>query len=224
MRYFKLSLVLVALTFGLSACGESHSWRQKTIIEVETPHGLVSGGSVVQVNLRWFGQLEQDLAQGHAVNASSSGEASFVEVMPGKYLFALSVSDPSERTLMTFGGDVDAYGRLKEDTKTISRRIPWLRETRAIPAKFYPMLVTFDDINDPKSVKKVDPANLAASFGSGVSLKSISLEITDEPVTEGKVEAVLGWLAALKGGYLSGEFANDGRYYGLHGGNFRSRQ
>lgn len=52
------------------------------------------------------------------------------------------------------------------------------------------------DINDPNSVREVDPANLAATFGPGVSLKRITLEIRDEPVTEGKIECVLGcWLA-----------------------------
>ena len=30
-------------------------------------------------------------------------------------------------------------------------------------------------------------------------LKAITLEITDEPVTEGKVENVLGWLGSIKG-------------------------
>jgi hypothetical protein len=57
-----------------------------------------------------------------------------------------------------------------------------------------PLLVTFDDVTDPKSVKLVDPANLAGTFGSGFALKSITVEITDETVTEGKVESVLGWL------------------------------
>ncbi|MDR4487070.1 MAG: hypothetical protein R3B83_06040 [Nitrospirales bacterium] len=56
------------------------------------------------------------------------------------------------------------------------------------------LLVTFTDLTDPTTVKKVDPENLAATLGPGVSLKRITLEITDEPVTEGKIEQVLGWL------------------------------
>lgn len=36
--------------------------------------------------------------------------------------------------------------------------------------KDYPLLVTFTDITDPKAVKKVEPHNLAATFGKGVSL------------------------------------------------------
>ena len=60
------------------------------------------------------------------------------------------------------------------------------------------MLVTFGDINVPASVKLVDPKNLAASFGPGYRLKDMTLEITDEAMTEGRVESVLTWLAALE--------------------------
>ena len=48
--------------------------------------------------------------------------------------------------------------------------------------------------DDPASVARVDPTDLAASFGPGYALSSITLAITDEPVTKGRVEAVLGWL------------------------------
>jgi len=63
--------------------------------------------------------------------------------------------------------------------------------------KQYPLLVTFSDVDDPKSLQKLDPDNLAAIFGEGYKLKSITLEITDEPVTKGRVEQVLGWWNSL---------------------------
>jgi hypothetical protein len=56
----------------------------------------------------------------------------------------------------------------------------------------WPMLVTFDDITRPETVRRVDPEDLAAMFGEGVRLKAVTLEITDEVVTEGRVEGVLG--------------------------------
>jgi hypothetical protein len=43
------------------------------------------------------------------------------------------------------------------------------------PEVQYPLLVTFGDIADPKSVALVDPTNLAASFGPGVRLTSVML-------------------------------------------------
>jgi hypothetical protein len=45
--------------------------------------------------------------------------------------------------------------------------------------------VTFGDIKDPTSVARVDPDDLAASFGAGVKLKAITVEITDDAVTTG---------------------------------------
>jgi hypothetical protein len=73
-----------------------------------------------------------------------------------------------------------------------------------VPRKLYPLLVTFTDINDPKTVKFVDPDDLSASFGPGVSLKSITLEITDDDVTEGKISGVLRWLETIGDGMLDG--------------------
>jgi len=66
-------------------------------------------------------------------------------------------------------------------------------------------MVTFDDITDPATVRRVDPADLAASFGPGVSLKAVTLEITRAPVTEGRVEAVLEWLVAVWPNRLDGQ-------------------
>ena len=60
-----------------------------------------------------------------------------------------------------------------------------------LPQWLYPMLVTFTDIDDPSSVQRVDPANLAASFGPGVTLKRITVEVTKDPVTTG-IEKRLG--------------------------------
>lgn len=65
--------------------------------------------------------------------------------------------------------------------------------------------MTFGDVADPTTVARVDPDNLAASFGPGVTLRGMTLEITDDPVTGGVVDGVLGWLEAIGGGMLDGE-------------------
>jgi hypothetical protein len=57
------------------------------------------------------------------------------------------------------------------------------------------MLVTFVDINDPTTVQRVDPDNLAATFGPGVSLKRITLEITDEKVMAGGIRKIVPWVS-----------------------------
>lgn len=255
----------------LSGCGESQSWRQKTILEVETPDGMVSGGSVVEVTFHYFSKLER-FGSSSGANLRSRGEASFVEVDKGKYLFALTVFQPADRTMLVFKDLFPPVPRV-DSGLLFSRKIKTAREARSIPPEHYPMLATFDDINDPKSVKRVDPDDLDATFGmcpdgSGLkdtdapwrahkinwrewarwklsgeklddylygrnhnrwpprwyeqfdsriaqrdksgdcrSLKSISIEITGEKVTEGKVETVLGWWCEYRAKYFVERYA-----------------
>ncbi|MFM7334774.1 MAG: hypothetical protein ACKO1H_10250 [Tabrizicola sp.] len=61
-----------------------------------------------------------------------------------------------------------------------------------LPPEAWPMLVTFDDITRPETVRRVDPANLAAVFGEGVRLEAVTLEVTEGAVTQGRVAGVLG--------------------------------
>ena len=70
-----------------------------------------------------------------------------------------------------------------------------LKPKGELPFKDLPVLVRFRDPKVPTSVELVDPLNLAASFGSGVTLTRASVEITDDPVTKG-IESRLPWLAS----------------------------
>ena len=116
-----------------------------------------------------------------------------VELPDKRYLFALVRGGPFNSGINVIAHNVFS-DKLPSDPRGRYGMLSRLRESRPVPHDMYPMLVTFADINDPASVKKVDPDDLAASFGAGYLLKSITLEITDEKVTEGVVEAVLGWM------------------------------
>jgi len=61
----------------------------------------------------------------------------------------------------------------------------------------YPLLVRFRDIADPASVEEIDPANLAANFGPGISLKLITITVTDDAVTSG-IRNLLPWLSSAE--------------------------
>lgn len=56
-----------------------------------------------------------------------------------------------------------------------------------------PMLVTFTNIDDPKTVMLVDPNHLDSIFGSGARIVRATVRITSEPVTKG-IEKTLKWL------------------------------
>ena len=129
-------------------------------------------------------------------NFDLTGEAVVVEVTPGRYLFAMLKGAGTTEYM----GSVAAASIAGREGRVIDGALfDEVRDKRdraagviAVPEYQYPMMVTFGDIADPASVKLVDPANLAASFGPGVRLKSVTLEVTDEPVTEGVEWICLG--------------------------------
>ena len=190
-----IPLILLAL-LTLSGC-ERYSWRQKLTITIETPAGEVSGASVSQVSWRkhWI------RTDGMGWDYDLTGEAVVVEVTPGRFLFALLKGAGTTEYM----GSVAAASIAGREGRVIDG--PLFDEVRdkrdraagviTVPEYQYPMLVTFADIADPTSVALVDPANLAASFGPGVRLKSVTLEVTDEPVTVGEAEAALGNLEVI---------------------------
>lgn len=174
------SLCVLVMALGLSGCGRQWSWHEKITVEVETPEGPKAASSVIRKTFvhadNWF-----DPPEARGASQSVSGEAVVLEVAPGKYLFALLKGLPSPFEVFFPG----------EKPLEVASRMELLRESRTLTSDLYPLLVTFTDIDDPTTVQRVDPSDLAAVFGTGYALKAITLEITDEPVTREKVEAAL---------------------------------
>lgn len=54
-----------------------------------------------------------------------------------------------------------------------------------------PFMVTFKDKSNPETMIEVTRENFRKLFGAGAHFGGVTLEITDEPVTKGKVEAAL---------------------------------
>jgi hypothetical protein len=68
--------------------------------------------------------------------------------------------------------------------------------SRELPRERLPDLVTFGDVNDPRSVIEVDPHDLGATLGGNVLLRKATIEITREPVTETIVQR-LPWVKTM---------------------------
>ncbi|PHR19700.1 MAG: hypothetical protein COA37_17440 [Hoeflea sp.] len=178
-------LILVGLPYLLYKLNfPTYNWGQKTTVTVMTPAGERSGSAVVRV--RWA-DTPDILPDAPTFQSDVRGEATVVDLGKGRYLFAL-ISGAEQRGIAVFG---DGRSYWLEQIKTVAAS---RGETREIPPTHRPLMVTFADINDPASVQRVDPDDLAASFGPGYALSSITLAITGEPVSRGRVEAVLGWL------------------------------
>lgn len=188
MKRFLFSISLLLL---LAACTKSYDWNQKLTLYITTPSGEVVASSVIRIDAtdttsKFFP------VEGRKFQNKTTGEAVVVDLGQGRYLFALLKNK--------LGNPVDQIHEAYSDVLHEPRRASWGKWVRVLkrqeepgvlPIRAYPMLVTFDDVTDPKSVRLVDPADLAASFGAGYALREATLEITREPVTKGVIGAIL---------------------------------
>lgn len=176
------------LSIGLAGCNpfaEDWEWNQKLTVEVATPEGIRSGSAITHV--RW---READVFGNY--HAKFSGEATVVDLGAGRYLFALIGEATEQIAAYTLHAEL---GEQRSDYDKLFPKIVEFRGTREVPRDRYPLLVTFDDVDNPATISRVDPANLSASFGAGISLHRISLEITSDGEEHGdRLEHLLKWL------------------------------
>ena len=184
--------ILIALLMAYTFFFSSWSWHQKMTIVVNTPNGEVSAHSVQRVF--WTDEVAVPGFPGGRATNSLKGEATVVELGNGKYLFAL-IKDAA--TLAQF---VVLEPEILDGT--MSERGAHLEQVGRkgiVPLNKYPMLVTFTDINNPASVKLVDPNDLNSTFdcsadGSSSSDNSTSSGNSSTPW----LDAGLTWHAYQK--------------------------
>jgi hypothetical protein len=184
----------------LGACGVSGGteYRYKLTVEVETPEGMRSGFAVRQVNWAAGRKLTQEA---DTSSMSHKGEAVMVDLPNGQTLFALMSPDGQETPMLAFGS-----ARQTPATEGVLKVLtPPTQPDDYRGHAGYPRLVRFQNINDPKIVEKVDPADLSASFGAGYRLKRITAQIVDEPITKG-LGTRLEWLGIYPEPGLDNDF------------------
>ncbi len=194
---------LVGAALALAGCGgDTYTWNQKLTVTVNTPDGEKSGSAVTQVTAH----VGSGGLNGQIAKYSVKGEATIVDLGGGKYLFALLSSGgnwtPTEYWA-TIAFSQQLIGHFPhgapDDLNDFFKKLEVLRASATLTLEQYPLLVTFADIANPKSVKEVKPGKFSDVFGPGYALKSIKLEITDEAVTAGRIANALPWTAAMSG-------------------------
>lgn len=177
----------------LSGCGLSGnpSYRFKMTVEVDTAEGLKTGSSVYEVETTGSSDL---MYGGKGSRFKLRGEAVAVDLPGGRTLFALlktvamSGHDNLGVSSMVAMDPAFDYDWMASTKKIASG--DGIKSPAEVPIGYYPLLVMFGDINDPKSVEKVDPARIA--------VKRITVEVTDDAVTS-EIERRLGWLPTHRG-------------------------
>ena len=197
--YVLLSAIAVlALLYGvywLDLQSRTYHFNQKLTVTVSTQGGDVADSSVSRVDIQHYTKHDMAGQLGYARQLAIRGEATVVELAPGRYLFALI---QEENELLAYKTFLNVANPEQPD----SIKLTTTHYKGFVKQSDYPMLVTFADINNPKSVQLVKPADFAASFGPGFALKSIALEITDEKVTEGVVITALPWIRGFNGAFV----------------------
>ena len=212
--------------------GYHGTYRYKMTVCVDTPEGQKCGSAVREVFARdSTQQVVPGIGKGGCVT-SVKGEAVVVDLGQRGKLFAL-LKDGRGSTDMA--ADLPAYtfpilgspgGCLKDNIKHYEN----LEAKGPVDLQFHPLMVAFKDMTDPTSVQyvygveeynekspgggydrlwRVKEDNFEKLFGKGVKLNSVTLEMTDEPVTRGVLKQLpsfndskhyMEWFNSLKYG------------------------
>lgn len=183
----------------------SGSWNYRMTVAVNTPEGIVTGSAVRRISFRNERSVLPD--QGGTFY-SIAGEAVVVDLKQRGMLFAL---------MRNYDVDYAHYVALdsfplKENTA------PGTKVT--LDLLHYPMFVAFRDSADPRTIEEVletgpetpgkahSPLKIIADhfaeiYGAGVSLKDVTIEVTQDDVTWG-IEEKLPWLKNVQN-YIAGK-------------------
>lgn len=203
MRTLGRSAITFIAATALTGCSsDTPPYRYRMTVEVSTPEGPRKGSSVIEVHTSYSGG---DLP-GRSWSARARGEAAVVDFGKRGVLFALMQSEDDGDWASDVMLNVAPPGADENGDRFIGRYRNLLNMRSAVSLPHYyrvnrerpestglPMLVTFKDLKDPRSVRKVDPGDLAASFGPGVKLSTITVQLTSDGETN-EVLKYLPWL------------------------------
>jgi hypothetical protein len=197
-KWFGLLGLLAVLVVGDQIRINRPGHKYRLTVEIETPGGIRSASGVLAVT--------PDRGYNNRGKTLTSGDAVFVDLGGGKNLVAL-LAHPDK----TIDLDGINYVALRAYGEAGGQRVSFnqmSRMTGVVPVTgaLIPVLATFADPADPRTMKILPPDNLEASLGPGFRLQRITAEVVPngfwpadfggplgEPVTRA-IRAKLPWL------------------------------
>lgn len=211
-----IAVAIVGLIVAYSFAYPTTSYRFRITLNVDTPEGLKTGSSVLQVRTRRYPAWT---TLGNNTGQSTlAGEAVFVDLGPG--------SDGKLRNVIALlslgpqGENIDFYllpGLVFEPLYKQKMSSPGFRgalwELPKLPAGTsaalrgdqLPTLVTFADLNNPQTARAVRPDEFSQVLGEGITFRNATIEIVSagawpfsivglggEPISRG-IERKLFW-------------------------------
>lgn len=195
----------------LSACGLLSSslptYRYRLTIEVDTPDGIRTGSSVYEVKTSRTSQFFP--ASPNHLSFKVRGEAVVVDLPNGALFVVVDPDSVGSRMYRAHQhqSPADFKGALEAaDIKKFKKNRSKIALPRNYKADSFllrdPQMVRFADEDDPASVVWVNPEQLDQAFGPGIKLRTMYVQITDDPVTTG-IEKRLTWLPGMWGKDIS---------------------
>ena len=169
--------------------GGEKSYRFRMTVEVETPQGMKTGSSVMEITA--YEKLKLT-SEEHGGGGGLRGEAVMVETVDGP-IFVLLKDDGSGQPFRVEVTAALAPGAplnpIASYVATVGDLGGMFASAKAeLPRADWPLMVRFRDIDDPKSVEKVDP--------EAIGVKRIVVETTSDDVTTG-IEKRIPWIDHL---------------------------
>lgn len=194
MRFRLIFIVVIFMIYGFLIFlnwESEHIITQKWTITVDTPNGIVKGSS--NTTLVRSIQKEPFSDKTKRTITGLYGEIPYIRLNANKFLFALVLYKPILPTqIYAQQFQIDQYDDLVIKLMTTSTQIINLHNDQV------PIFFTFDDINDPKTLREIDESQLSQYFGEGYKFQSISLQLTNEKPTQGSIYKALPWLRGYK--------------------------
>ena len=92
---------LLALLFLKSCVGPTYSFRYRLAVEVDTPEGVKSGSSVIEVTVRDDSVIIAPVTA-QKVHSRMKGEAVFIDLGQSKHVIALLAAGPTGQGELTY--------------------------------------------------------------------------------------------------------------------------
>jgi hypothetical protein len=193
-----VALLVGGLYAGYAAAYPSHVYRYRMTIDVDTPAGVKSGASVLEVKTIQYPSWVTLGANNHSTTVR--GEAVFVDLGNGRNLVALLALD---RHAADGRASLFAPRSFFAIVEGNPFNVKWTRELSSMAGRRVyagnkrPTLVTFADPKNPATVREVAFDNPQDVLGPDIRSVSAWIDLTKDPVTE-SLEAKLPWISRFE--------------------------
>lgn len=186
--------------------------RYRLTVNIKTPEGVKSGSTIQEV---YYPPADTENPYNPANQGIARGEAAYVDLGKRGKIFVL-MPDPANAKNRFFGLIRTVFPtvpKIYEQTrfKEVLEHYDELSNVKdTVPEWEYPVLAHFRDINDPSTIEvvyrrkqgsvrdmqEVETDRMEEVFGEGVSIKNMTLEMTDAPL-EWKLNKPLPWIEQM---------------------------